>query len=234
MAAQDETLTVAFRLPDGRVVAQDRHPGPTPHWFRDARLFAGDGAFVEAYLDLGRIAQRDAPVPVRPAGHGLVVFDLRGGAYLSMQDAHDYLALEASWFGGQPNPQYLALVRGLLSAGRLGHRVRRPGQPDELRPLASEAEVAEVGRRARATWSPSANGEVTEDFVIDPSPLAHRAFARDAEGAAAMRAELARLGIAPGDGWQEWVDGLACPAAAKRSAPARAAAKGGKARGAAA
>ena len=222
--ATPKTLAVAFRLPDATVVCQERSTLPMPPWFRNARLYERDVSFVEAYLELGRKGGA-IDGPLRPAGHGLLLFDLRDYEIHSMQTAVDFASMEASWFGRFVNPQYLGLARGLIAAGRLRHRTRYGNAEAHAGPSLDETGMLEVGRRVYEGRDGPHDGEaaVTEDFLIDVAPFVRFDYSLDAGGLALMRRELGYRGFGIGEDWDEWtapstVDKAEKPAKRKRAA----------------
>lgn len=203
------SVAVAFRFPDGEIIAQERHTNPLPFWFTHPRLLRGERDFIDRYI---RDANHPDPIPVAPLGYGLVLVDYVSKTLFSMQGYTNLHLLEpvsvmtrARW-GGDDEMEFGNLHRLLIQENRLRvvNRVT-----EEVTPLPAEiTDAAGLADHAKTLYANS-NGDAYFAYALDSSPLTVIDYTDEADSARKFLAKLDEIGFPLTDVdrevWKEWI-----------------------------
>lgn len=84
------SIAVAVRFKDGRTVCQERWTNNMPYWLNHSKVFAGDEARLQEYINMTKDNNLDdgelgRPLPLKNHGYGLVVIDLKTMTFMDNQ-----------------------------------------------------------------------------------------------------------------------------------------------------
>ncbi len=198
-------INVAIRFADGRTVCQERWTNNMPHWFQNPKMFAGDEAHVQGYIDMTKnndwIADPYAPgrpQPVENSEYGLIVWDYVTNVILDNNHYSDPVTFDPIFTGGERvRETFLECAKAGIMRMRtvtfapLNTRV--PGEylkelstvvtdllsPEDALRLGEEAHAAQ-----RAEYRSDRSDDVPwerVDFIIDTSPMTYISFGDHAD-----------------------------------------------------
>jgi hypothetical protein len=179
------SINIAIRFKDGRSVCVERWTNNTPWWFKNPKMFEGDEAYVQSYLDATKnndyIAEPHSPGRPQKLGlneYGLVVWDYMTGHHLDNNGYSSYTDFNPYEVEMKPD-----LVAPLADSGRLRFRRRQYERgvmglvmgTEELTDVKSMAHAIEIcNQKTTYKWGTSDNrreDNTFTDFVIVTDPL---------------------------------------------------------------